>query len=336
LGGLERRILSDLQALVGPSKVLTDNASFEHFGRDWTRGFSGYPGVIVLPGNIEEVQDVVRLAALESLAIVPSGGRTGLSGGAVAIRGELVLALDRMNQISDFSAIDCTVRCGAGVVTEQLQEFAREQGLYYPVDFASRGSSQIGGNISTNAGGINVIRYGMTRDWVAGLKVVTGTGQLLDLNRGLVKNNAGYDLRQLIIGAEGTLGIVVEATMKLTRPPEASPVMLLGAVDMPAVMSVLSTYQQALELSAFEFFSDLALSKVIEHQGLQEPFASPAPYYVLLEFEQRAEADLDQAMRLFEHCIERGWVVDGVLSQSVAQAESLWRLREDISDTISR
>jgi FAD/FMN-containing dehydrogenase len=222
------------------------------------------------------------------------------------------------------------------VVTEQLQQYALEQDLFYPVDFASSGSSQIGGNISTNAGGIKVIRHGMTRDWVAGLKVVTGTGELLDLNRGLVKNNAGYDLRQLVIGAEGTLGIVVEATMRLSRQPHNLAVLVLGVPDMTAIMSVLSAYQGSMELSAFEFFSELALQKVVEHQGLQRPFETPAQYYALLEFEQPDDAAMEQAMTLFEHCMEQGWVLDGVVSQSVAQAESLWRLREDISETISR
>ena len=247
-----------------------------------------------------------------------------------------MLALDRLNHIEDFNPVDRTVRCGAGVVTEQLQDYASERDLFYPVDFASSGSSQIGGNISTNAGGIKVIRYGMTRDWVAGLKLVTGSGELLDLNRGLVKNNAGYDLRQLVIGAEGTLGVVVEATMRLSRPPQELAVLVLGAPDMAAIMNVLCAYQGAIELSAFEFFSELALQKVIAHQGLQRPFETKAEFYALLEFEQRDDTTLEQAMSLFEHCVEQGWVVDGVVSQSIAQAESLWRLREDISETISR
>ncbi len=278
---------------------------------------------------------MVRLAAREQLAIVPSGGRTGLSAGAVALNGELVLALDRLNRIEDFNPVDRTVRCGAGVITEQLQQFAGEQGLFYPVDFASAGSSQIGGNISTNAGGIKVIRYGMTRDWVAGLRLVTGTGELLELNRGLVKNNAGYDLRQLVIGAEGTLGVVVEATMRLDTPPQDLAVLVLGVPDMGAIMSVLQAFQQRLQLSAFEFFSELALQKVVAHQDLQRPFDTPAEYYALLEFEQGEEGAMDLAMELFEHCVEQGWVLDGVISQSVAQAQALWRLREDISETIT-
>jgi FAD/FMN-containing dehydrogenase len=336
LADLDNATLEQLQQIVGADRVLTDADALLQYGRDWTRVYTPEPVAVLLPGSIAEVQEIVRLAARENLAIVPSGGRTGLSAGAVACRGELVLALDRLNQIEDFNPVDRSVRCGAGVITEQLQQFAREKDLFYPVDFASAGSSQIGGNISTNAGGIKVIRHGMTRDWVAGLKLVTGTGELLDLNRGLIKNNAGYDLRQLVIGAEGTLGIVVEATMRLARPPRDLAVLVLGVPNMAAIMSVLSAYQDSIELSAFEFFSELALQKVVEHQDLQRPFETPAQYYALLEFEQADEAAMEQAMSLFEHCVEQGWVVDGVVSQSVAQAETLWRLREDISETISR
>jgi FAD/FMN-containing dehydrogenase len=336
LATIDNAVLSSLEEIVGPDRVLTDADSLQRYGRDWTRVHSPNPAAVLLPDSIEQVQSIVRLAAREGLAIVPSGGRTGLSAGAVACNGELVLALDRLNHIEDFNPMDRTVRCGAGVITQQLQEFAAEQGLFYPVDFASSGSSQIGGNISTNAGGIKVIRYGMTRDWVAGLKLVNGNGELLDLNRGLVKNNAGYDLRQLVIGAEGTLGVVVEATMRLSRPPQERVVLVLGAPDMAAIMHILCAYQDAIELSAFEFFSELALQKVVTHQGLKRPFETPAAFYALLEFEQRDEATQELALSLFEQCVEQGWVLDGVVSQSVAQAQSLWRLREDISETISR
>ncbi len=305
------------------------------YGCDWTRAIPPNPAAVVLPGTVDEVQAVIRLAARERLAIVPSGGRTGLSAGAVACRGEVVLALDRLNHRGlQPGGSHRALRRRSG--HPQLQEFAAEQGLFYPVDFASSGSSQIGGNMSTNAGGIKVIRHGMTRDWVAGLKLVTGTGELLDLNRGLIKNNAGYDLRHLVIGAEGTLGVVVEATMRLGPPPGDLAVMVLGTPDMASVMAVLEAFRGGLELSAFEFFSEPALQKVVEHQELQRPFPTPTPYYALLEFDQRDEAEAERAMALFERCVEEGWVLDGVISQSVAQARSLWRLREDISETISR
>lgn len=333
---LSAAILNALQAIVGDDKVRTDNESLATYGKDWTSVYPPAPSAIVFPKTVEQVQDIVLLANQHQLALVPSGGRTGLSAGAVAANGEVVIVFDYMNAISDFNAVDRTVRCQAGVITEQLQQFAEQQGLFYPVDFASSGSSQIGGNISTNAGGIKVIKYGMTRDWVAGLTVVTGKGDILELNNGLLKNNAGYDLRQLFIGAEGTLGFIVDATMQLTRPPENLTVLLLGVAEFSAIMDVLDTFQSSMDLTAFEFFSEKALQKVVSHSGLQRPFDTPAEYYALLEFENSNEECETLAMELFERCVEQEWVLDGVMSQSLEQLQNLWRLREDISETISQ
>ena len=251
---------------------------------------------------------------------MPSGGRTGLSGGAVASHGEVVVSFDRMNRVLGFEPADRLARCQAGVLTQALQAFAEEQDLSYPVDFASAGSSQIGGNVATNAGGIKVIRYGMTRDWVAGLTVVTGTGDVLKLNRGLVKNATGYDLRHLFIGSEGTLGFIVEVELRLTDPPAPSRVMVLGLDRFADVLKVLPAFQARLKLSAFEFFSSLALGKVVAHRGLSAPLAAPASFYALLEFDHADEAE---AFAAFEAVLERGWVTDGVISQSDAQAQAL-------------
>lgn len=329
------RILDGVRAIVGADRVLTDPADKAHYGKDWTRQYEPAPMAVALPQTTAQVAALVQLANREQLALVPSGGRTGLSGGAVAKNGELVVAMDRMNQIVGFSAVDRSVRCQAGVVTAQLQQFAEEKGLYYPVDFASAGSSQIGGNLSTNAGGIKVIRYGMTRQWCAGLQVVTGKGDVLELNRDLAKNATGYDLRHLFIGAEGTLGFITEATMWLTRQPRALQVMVLGVPDTAALMHVLQAFQGALDLTAFEFFSDKALRRVLAKGGLSKPFATAVPYYALVEFEA-LNADLEeQANAVFERCVEAGWVVDGVVSQSRAQAKNLWRLREDISESLA-
>lgn len=333
---LRPQLAEGLISIVGPAGFLVGEEAALKYGRDWTRVHQPNPCAVVLPRDLEQVRAVVELARAEQLALVPSGGRTGLSGGAVAAGGELVVAMDRLNAITDFNAVDRTVRCGAGVITEQLQEFARQQDLFYPVDFASSGSSQIGGNVATNAGGIKVIRYGMTRDWVAGLTVVTGTGEVLELNRGLLKNNAGYDLRQLFIGSEGTLGIIVDVTVRLATPPADYSVLVLGVPSMPSIMSVLQAFQEKIPLNAFEFFSEAALSKVVEHQDLQRPFEQVCDYYALLEFDNGDGAQLEQAMALFEACMEAGDVLDGALSQSLAQAQNLWRLREDISETISR
>lgn len=328
-------LIDELKTLVEPGKVLTDADSLDAYGKDWTKQFAPAPLAIAFPKSIEEVQAIVRWANQRQVALVPSGGRTGLSAGAVAANGEVVVSFDYMNKILDFNAFDRTVVCQPGVVTEQLQNFAEEQGLYYPVDFASAGSSQIGGNIGTNAGGIKVIRYGMTRNWVAGMKVVTGKGDVLELNRDLIKNATGYDLRQLFIGAEGTLGFVVEATMRLERAPKNLTAMVLGTPDLDSIMPVLHAFQGKLDLTAFEFFSDKAMAKVLARGDVPAPFESECPYYALLEFEASSEEVSNAALELFEHCVEQGWVLDGVMSQSEQQLQNLWKLREYISETIS-
>lgn len=321
--------------LTDGGKVLTAPDDLATYGCDWTRIYDPAPLAVVLPKSTEEVQAVVHYANEQHMALVPSGGRTGLSAGAVAANGELVVAMDRMNRILDFNANDRLVQCEAGVVTEQLQQYAEEQGLYYPVDFASAGSSELGGNIATNAGGIKVIRYGMTRDWVLGLKVVTGSGEILELNNGLEKNNTGYDLRQLFIGGEGTLGFITEATMKLARQPSNLTVMVLGLNDLSNTMDVLQSFRSKLDLTAYEFFSNEAIGHVQAHAEVPRPFETECPYYALLEFEAISEGVMEGAMALFEHCVEEGWVVDGVISQSETQAEKLWQLRERISESIA-
>ena len=317
------------------SQIKTDSESLEHWGKDWTKHFAPAAAAIVFPKTTEQVQAIVLLANEHNVVLTPSGGRTGLSAGAVAANGEIVVSMDKMNHIGQFYPADRMVEIEAGVVTQQLQQFSESKDLYYPVDFASAGSSQIGGNIGTNAGGIKVIRYGMTRQWIMGLTVVTGKGDILQLNRGMVKNATGYDLRQLFIGSEGTLGFVTHAQIKLERQPQDLNVMVLGMDSFNYVMNVLSAFQAQIDLTAFEFFDDVAIDKLMAHSQFQEPFESRTKFYTLLEFEAPYEPIMDKAMAIFEHCMEQGWVVDGVMSQSLAQAEELWKLREYISETIS-
>ncbi|OAX53631.1 FAD-binding oxidoreductase [Xanthomonas graminis] len=316
-------------------RLKTDPADLEHYGRDWTRRWTPAPLAIALPATVQEVQAVLRWANDHAVAVVPSGGRTGLSGGAVAAHGELVLSLERMNKALAFDAVDRTLTVQAGMPLEAVHNAAREHGLVYPVDFAARGSCSIGGNIATNAGGIRVIRYGNTREWIAGLKVVTGSGELLELNRGLIKNSSGYDFRQLLIGSEGTLGIVVEATLRLTDPPPPSNVMLLALPSFEVLMQVFAAFRSRLQLEAFEFFTDRALQHVLAH-GAQAPFDTVYPYYVVTEYASGDEAQEAAALAAFEACMEPGWVLDGVISQSDAQAAQLWRLREGITEAVAR
>ncbi len=301
------------------------------FGQDWTRFHEPDAAVIFFPNDIKEIQKIIHVANQYQQIVIPSGGRTGYSAGAVATQGEWVISMVRFNQISAFNPIDQTVKVGAGVITEQLQNFAEEQGLFYPVDFASSGSSHIAGNIATNAGGIRVLRYGLTRDYVLGLTVVTGTGEVLHLNKGLVKNASGLDLRHLFIGSEGILGVVVEAEIKLVQNPPIQSVMLLALSSLEAVMSVFALARMTLTLSSFEFFSDRSLHHVMRHRDFDNPFEASHPFYVLLEFDENEEG----AMQVFEAGMESAWVSDGIIAQSMDQAQQLWQYREGISESIA-
>jgi FAD/FMN-containing dehydrogenase len=285
---------------------------------------------VLFARDLSQLSQVIKYCHDHQIAVVPSGGRTGLAGGAVACEGEVVVSFDRMVQISNFDSISKTVDVEAGVVTANLQQFAVGQGLMYPVDFASSGSSQLGGNIATNAGGIKVLRYGLTRAWVQGLTAVTGTGEVLELNRGLVKNATGYDLRHLFIGSEGTLGLITSATMQLAEAAPDLDVMVLAVPRMQDTISVLSAFQEKVKLTAFEFFSDIALKHVCKHRSLAKPVQTSSAYYVLLECETS-----EQIHEAFEDCVAKGWVIDGVLGASEAQRAQLWQYREGISESIT-
>lgn len=324
--------LAELSKIFPSDRLLTDSDSLAHYGRDWTKLYTVRPLAIVFPESIDDVQRLVRWARANRIGLVPSGGRTGLSGGACALNDEVVVSFEKMNKILDYNPTDRTVQVQAGVVTEQLQHFARDKGACYPVDFAARGSAHIGGNIATNAGGVKVLRYGSTREWIAGLKVVTGSGDILELNRGLVKNATGLDFRHLFIGSEGILGFVVEATIKLTSPPQPSTVMILGLPTLDAIMKVFRKFRDQLPITAFEFFSDIALRHVLSHAALTPPFNTPTPNYVLIEVENPDQRNDALIMELFEASVNEGLVLDGSIAQSEAQAREFWRLREDISE----
>ena len=336
VAGSSIEIIQELSAVLAPEQVAVDPALLETYGQDWTRFTPPAPTAIVFPRATADVVAIVECARRCQFALVPSGGRTGLSGGACAANGEVVVSMDKMNTISPVNLMDRTVTAGAGAITQNIQQAARDADLFYPVDFASSGSSQIGGNIATNAGGINVIRYGMTREWVAGLTVVTGKGEVLELNKGLMKNNTGLDFRHLFIGSEGILGFITEATLKLTAPPKDPTVLVLGLSDMSAIMAVLDRIQSTTPLLAYEFFSELAVSKVVDHAGVARAFETRTPFYALVEFERENDMTDAHVFEAVEQCMDEGWVIDAVMSQSVAQARALWRLREEISETISK
>ncbi len=310
-----------------------DDADRAEFGRDWTRVHAPDPCAVALPRNAAEVSALLAFCNEHDIPVVPSGGRTGLAGGAVAHRRELALSLSRLRRIDPVDLDGLTVRAQAGVVTEEVHRHCEPHGLTWPVDFASKGSSQVGGNISTNAGGVRVIRYGNTRQWVLGLEVVLANGEVLNLNGALEKNNTGLDLRQLFIGTEGTLGVVTEATLKLARLPSRHEVLMLATKDLPAVLTLFREVRRApFTLSAYEFFTDKCLARVQRHRKLRPPFDETSPCYVLVELEDADRGAVESwAATLFES----GLVTHGTLAQDSSQAAALWALRESISESLA-
>ena len=311
-----------------------DAESLAHYGRDWTRFWTPSPEAIAFPRSTSDVQTLVRWALDNNKRLVPSGGRTGLSGGAVASQGEVVVSMERMREIIGIDKADPSITVQAGVPVGEVQRQAAAAGLFYPVDWAAADSSQVGGSIATNAGGIRVLRYGMTRDWVRGLTVVTGRGEVLELNRGLVKNNTGLDLRHLMVGSEGCLGIITEATLGLVEPPAEQSVLLLAFTDLDSLMPAFQTLRAALSLSAFEFFDQRSIERVSHHSGQDFPLDPSAPFYAVVEFDDPSGQQQDQALAVFEALVEAGQVQDGTLSQSGSQAEALWQWRERISEAL--
>jgi FAD/FMN-containing dehydrogenase len=334
---LDERHLSQFRSLVGETYVLTGANDLEAYGRDWTRLNPPKPSAVVLPASTEEVSKVMRYCHQEKIAVVPSGGRTGLAGGAVAANGEIVLSLQRLNKIEAVDTVGLTLRCQAGVTTQAVQDAARAAGLFFPLDLAAKGSCHIGGNIATNAGGVKFIRFGGMREQVLGVEVVLPDGEVLDMNTSLRKNNTGYDLRQLFIGSEGTLGIVTRATLRLTPPPRGVQVGVMAVEKFSDVLGILGACARAgAQLTAFEFFTRAAHEIVLKHAvGARPPFTPLAPFYVLLEVETGPGGG-SVLEPLLEKLFEAGLVTDAVVAGSAGEAKELWGLRENITESIAK
>lgn len=334
---LPKEFLSQIQAAFPADFLTTDPQELLTFGKDWTRVYPPHPSAVVFPRSTDEVSRFLKLCHQHRIQVVPSGGRTGLSGGAIAAKGEVVLSLTKMNQMGVVDTLAHTVTVQAGAVTEAVHEHCAPLGLTWPVDFASKGSSHVGGNIATNAGGVKVIRYGLTRQWVLGLKVVTMQGEILDLNGALEKNNTGVDLRQLFIGSEGILGVITEATLKLTRLPGTLDVFFFAVKDVPAVLQLFLNARRApFEIMAFEFLTHNCLETVAKARNLTSPFQSPSGAYVLLEVERPVSADAQGVLDAWlESLFTQELVLDGTLAQSPREAKDLWSLREGIAESLA-
>ena len=326
--GLETEIGLDF---LSESQILNDPKNLEFYGKDWLSLFKANPSLIVFPKTTKQVVQLVHWARKHKTALVPSGGRTGLSGGATALNKEVIVSFDKMNQLIQFNPLETTLQVQPGMITKELQNKAEEQNLFFPISFSAEGSSQIGGNIASNAGGLHVIQYGPMRRWVRGLEVVTGCGEVLQLGRGLIKNATGYDLLDLFIGSEGTLGFITQAEILLSTKPPPLSVLFLGVQDLKALTEVYFRFKQNLSLYAFEMMTDAAL-KHVSAMGLQNPLKK-SPYYVLMEI---PESEQEKSLHIFEELSGEQKIEDGTMSQSFEQARELWALRENISESIAK
>jgi FAD/FMN-containing dehydrogenase len=330
---LSAEFLAKVSAEFPADFLSTDPADLTTYGKDWTRVYAPAPSAVAFPRTTAEVSRLMHLCHQHRVPVVPSGGRTGLAGGAVAARGELVLSLVRMNRMDPVDVSGMTVRVQAGAVTEAVHKHCAPHGVTWPVDFASKGSSHVGGNLATNAGGVRVIRWGLTRQWVLGLQVVLADGTVMEVGGALEKNNTGLDLRQLFIGSEGTLGIITEATLKLARVPGRADVLLFAVPDVAGVLRLFREARKApFVINAYEFFTDRCVARLNRHRGLTTPFADKGGCFVLLEVEAN---DQDALGTWLERVLTDGTVTDGTLAQSSRQAEELWALREGISESLS-
>ncbi|GIX40672.1 MAG: FAD-linked oxidase [Leptospiraceae bacterium] len=328
--------VKEVSDFLDKNQILLEEDEVISYSIDRTKDFEPKGSVVLFPKTTEEVQKIVLLANQYHIPIVPSGGRTGYSGGAVASNNEVILSLSKMNQILDFDSSLPAITCEAGVITKQLQEYVIEKGFYFPFDFASSYSSQIGGNIATHAGGIRVIRYGLLRNWVLGLEVVTGKGDILTFSGKLIKNNTGYDLKQLFIGSEGTLGIITKATLLLTKKPEDSIVFFIALENFNHVIECLKIVRKSIQpILCFEVFDSSCMNLVCNKHNLNNPFNINRNnvWYVLIEAEIQNEKEEIPYSEFIELIYPIS--IDILYSTKDSVKKGFFRYREDISEAVA-
>jgi FAD/FMN-containing dehydrogenase len=327
-------LLDTLRAAVGPTSVRTDG-DLDAWQVDWRQRWRGRALAVVLPGTTAEVAAVVRACAAHRTPIVPQGGNTGLVGGGVpdASGTQVLLSLQRVNRVRALDRANLTLTAEAGCVLQAVQQAADEAGLLFPLSLAAEGSCTIGGNLATNAGGTQVLRYGNARALCLGLEVVTASGEIWHGLSGLRKDNTGYDLRDLFIGSEGTLGIITAATLALHPKPAATMTALAACADLDAALALLGAAQARLGpgLTGFEVMNAFSLALVAKHfPQLRQPLA--APWCVLLELsDTEGEAPARERFEaLLGAALEAGTIGDAAIAESIAQSHAMWHLRESI------
>lgn len=341
--------VEDIRAVVGDRGIVTDADTAAGYLRDWTGEFSGDAIAIVRPASTEEVSEVVRICAAAGIAITPQGGNTGIAGGGIPYgnRPHVLLSLDRMRTIRNVYTNARMATVDAGVVLQTLQETVAEHGLVYPLMFGARGSCTIGGNMSTNAGGSNVLRFGNARALCLGLEAVLPDGSIVSDISGVRKDNTGYDLRDLLIGAEGTLGVITGVTVRLFPAPVAVATAFLSLRDIESSLAVLNRLQDVSGglVEAFEYMPASLVDAICSHANLRPPFDTPAEIGILLEIasSRPSDAEVDETgtqnlhaivLSELENLMEQGLVIDAIIVSSEQQRKDMWHMRESAAEAI--
>ena len=330
---------SGIKKVVGNRGWITDPNDMKPFVTEWLKILSGSCEMVVLPSSSSEVAQVVRICNSAGIPITPQGGNTGMVGGAVPDDG-IVLGTERLNKVRDLDVENATITVESGCLLADVQSAAAEAGFLFPLTLASEGSCRIGGNIATNAGGNNTVRYGNTREQVLGLEVVLPDGRIWNGLRALRKDNTGYDLKHLFIGAEGTLGVITAAVLSLVPMPLDRVTALAAAQSWDGLLKLFMTMRSRLSsaLIAFEVFTELGMKITIEHiHNVSDPFGKTYPLYALIEaVTYSGDAAIHVAMEAgLSEALEKGILVDAVLAESGAQAENLWNVREGLPEAQS-
>ena len=331
--------INRLRAAIGPQGIFTDPAELEPYIVDWRGIYRGAAAAVVRPANAEQVAAIVKICAETKTPLVPQGGNTGMCGATVpdAKDSPVVIAMGRMNRIRNVDALNNTMTVEAGCVLANIQQAAADAERLFPLSLGAEGSCQIGGNLSTNAGGVNVLRYGNTRDLVLGIEAVLPDGRIWNGLRSLRKDNTGYDLKHLFIGAEGTLGIITAAVLKLFPRPSSSATAWLSVPDPDAALKLFSLLRQQFGdcISAFELISRASLELVLKHiPGTRDPLATPHPWYVLTELSDSSPGDTlrNDLAGALEKAMDASLVSDATLAENQGQSKALWRIRESIPE----
>nr|WP_126444223.1 FAD-binding oxidoreductase [Sulfuricystis multivorans] len=333
-------LIDTLRAILGSAHVLTEAADIAPYCTDWRGRYSGQPLCVVRPANSEEVAAVVRACAAANVAVVPQGGNTGLCGGATPTGGEVVVSLTRLNRIRAIDPDNNTLIAEAGCTLAAVQEAAAAAGRLFPLSLAAEGTATIGGNLATNAGGVQVLRYGNARELCLGLEVVLPDGRIWNGLKALRKDNTGYDLKHLFIGSEGTLGLITAAVLKLFSPPRSIATAWVAVPQPAAAVALLTRLREQIggRVTAFELIGRTALDLVLEHiPGSRDPLPVTSPWQVLIELTDTMATDLAEPLEaVLAGALDTGIALDAALAANETQVRALWALRENISEAQKR